>query len=223
MALKRLRLPGANFQISKGGSTKVAARAKRGDVKGKRSGRKGKARVEANLPEKSISSLSALGPEFTWKKLSSLPQARDDKPIPSTPRTHRTKKNLKNPAIQNFQFTTWPVTEKAFKTNPVLSRLYRTYDEMKMMGSADDVFKYAEPQMEEESLVYDKLPSIVQRIEIKNKLQMSLAPKRGGFIWPGNEPLKFKFTQLSQQLETLQKWFKKDSLSSGKISGKNRF
>ena len=214
MALKRIRLPGAYFKISKVDSTKVASRAKRGEAKGKRR----KARVEANLPEKSISSLSSLGPEFTWKKLSS--RASDDKPRRSTPQT---KKNLKNPALQNFQFTTWPVTEKAFKMNPVLSRLYRTYDEMKMMGSADDVFKYAEPQTEEESLVYDKLPSIVQRIEMKNKLQMSLAPKRGGFIWPGNEPLKFKFTQLSQQLETLQKWFKKDALSSGKLSGKNRF
>lgn len=93
---------------------------------------------------------------------------------------------------------------------------------MKMAGSADDVFKYAEPQMEEESLIYDKLPNIVQRIEMKNKLQISLAPTRGGFIWPGNEPLKFKFTQLSQQLQTLQKWFKKDSLPSGKPAGKNR-
>ena len=168
-----------------------------------------------NLPEKSISSLSSLGSEFTWKKLSSSRLSHDAKPITSKPQN---KKNLKN-----FQFTTWPVTEKALKMNPLLSRLYRTYDEMKRSGSADDVFKYAEPQMEEESLIYDKLPNIVQRIEMKNKLQTSLAPTRGGFIWPGNEPLKFKFTQLSQQLQTLQKWFKKDSLPSGKLSGKNRF
>ena len=215
MAIKGICLPGANFQISKVGSTKgkpkVASRrisrGKRGYTKGKRSSRE--ARVKVNLPEKSISSL---GSEFTWKKLSSL---RDAKPLMSRTLTSQNKKN--------FQFTTWPVTEKALKMNPLLSRLYRTYDEMKKAGSADDVFKYAEPQMEEESLIYDKLPNIVQRIEMKNKLQMSLAPKRGGFIWSGNEPLKFKFTQLSQQLQTLQKWFKKDSLSSGKLSGKNRF
>ena len=193
------------------GKQKVASRS---DRKGKRSGRA--ARVKANLPEKSISSL---GSEFKWKKLSQ-PRISLKSPILST---SQNKKNLKNLAIQNFQFTTWPVTEKALKMNPLLSRLYRTYDEMKMMGSADDVFKYVEPQMEEESLIYDKLPSIVQRIEMKNKLQMSLSPIRGGFIWPGNEPLKFKFTQLSQQLQTLQKWFKKDSLPSGKISGRNRF
>ena len=220
--------PGANFQISKAGSTKgkqkVASRSRateqRGDTNGstKRIASRRDGRVKANLPEKSISSLSSLGSEFTWKKLSSL---RDAKPI--MPIRLQNKKNLKNPVIKNFQFTTWPVTEKALKMNPLLSRLYRTYEEMKMMGSADDVFKYTEPQMEEESLIYDKLPNIVQRIERKNKLQMSLAPTRGGFIWPGNEPLKFKFTQLSQQLETLQKWFKKDSLPFRKLSGKNRF
>lgn len=199
------------------GKQKVASRSAR---KGKLSGRG--ARVKTNIPEKSISSL---GSEFTWKKLSQ-PRIRLKSPITSTSQktsTSQNKKKLKNLAIQNFQFTTWPVTEKAFKMNPLLSRLYRTYDEMKKMSSADDVFKYVEPQMEEESLIYNKLPSIVQRIEMKNKLQMSLSPTRGGFIWPGNEPLKFKFTQLSQQLQTLQKWFKKDSLPSGKISGKNRF
>lgn len=196
------------------GKPKVASRrisrGKRSYTKGKRSSRE--ARVKVNLPEKSEKSISSLGSEFKWKKLSSL---REAKPLMSRTLTSQNKKN--------FQFTTWPVTEKALKMNPLLSRLYRTYDEMKKAGSADDVFKYAEPQMEEESLIYDKLPNIVQRIEMKNKLQMSLAPIRGGFIWPGNESLKFKFTKLSQQLQTLQKWFNKDSLSSRKLSGKNRF
>ena len=109
----------------------------------------------------------------------------------------------KNSTIQNFKFTTWPVTEKALQKNPLLSRLFRTYDEMK--GSADDLYKYAEPLMEEESLIYDKLPSLVQRIEVKNKLQMSLAPTRGGFLWPGNVPFKFQFPQLSQYFQKLQK------------------
>ena len=115
-----------------------------------------------------------------------------------------------NRTIQNFKFTTWPVTEKALQTNPLLSRLFRTYDEMK--GSADDLYKYAEPLMEEESLIYDKLPSLVQRIEVKNKLQMSLAPTRGGFLWPGNVPFKFQFPQLSQYFQKLQKlgFFKVD-------------
>lgn len=106
--------------------------------------------------------------------------------------------------LQSFKFTTWPVTEKALQKNPILSRLFRTYDEMK--SSADDLYKYAEPLMEEESLIYDKLPSLVQRIEVKNKLQMSLAPTRGGFLWPGNEPLKFQFPPFAQYFQKLQKW-----------------
>ena len=112
-------------------------------------------------------------------------------------------KTFDNRTIQSFKFTTWPVTEKVLKTNPFLSRLFRTYDEMK--GSADDLYRYAEPLMEEEILIYDKLPSLVQRIEVKNKLQMSLAPTRGGFLWPGNEPFKFQFPQLSQYFQKLQK------------------
>lgn len=110
---------------------------------------------------------------------------------------------FENPTLQSFKFTTWPVTEKVLQRNPLFSRLFRTYNEMK--GSADDLYKYAEPLMEEESLIYDKLPSLVQRIEVKNKLQMSLAPTRGGFLWPGNEPFKFQFPQLSQYFQKLQK------------------
>ena len=235
------QIPGTNFQISKLGLGRVDSKKGKQKVPSSRrrvhklgrenaNGAKSKrsrgtfggreARGKINLSKKSIPSLSSLGPEFTWKKLA---PDRGSKPIMPITSPFQNKKNLKNLRIQNFQFTTWPVTEKALKMNPVLSRLYRTYDEMKMTGSADDVFKYAEPQMEEESLIYDRLPNIVQRIEMKNKLQMSLAPTRGGFIWPGNASLKFKFTQLSQQLQTLQKWFKKDSLPSGKLSRKNRF
>lgn len=111
-------------------------------------------------------------------------------------------RTAERPTIQSFKFTTWPVTEKAFQTNPLLSRLFRTYDEMK--GSAEDLYTYAEPLMEEESLIYDKLPSLVQRIEVKNKLQMSLAPRRGGFLWPGNESFKFPIPPLSQYFKKLQ-------------------
>ena len=121
---------------------------------------------------------------------------------PKSPQAGKAPVNRGN--IQSFKFTTWPVTEKALQRNPIWSRLFRTYDEMK--SSADDLYKYAEPLMEEESLIYDKLPSIVQRIEVKNKLQMSLAPTRGGFLWPGNEPLKFQFQTFTQYFQKLQKW-----------------
>lgn len=125
----------------------------------------------------------------------------------------RQKKNK-----QTFTFTTWPVTEEAIQKNPLLSRLYRVRSDIDMSlaqtptayGKGEDLFHYAEPIMdidiEEQGLdhyeeeqdkikeVYKTLPSIVQRIEYKNpeKLQLSLAPTRGGFIWPGNDQSKYK-------------------------------
>ena len=101
-------------------------------------------------------------------------------------------------------FTTWPVTEKALQKNSLLSRLFRTRTEM--TGTTDDLFKYTEPLMEEESVIYKKLPSIVQRIELKNKIQLSLAPTRGGFIWLGNEPLKYKFQFKFPFSEVFKNW-----------------
>ena len=138
------------------------------------------------------------------RKLPSLPESpkspQDSTLSADSPLTD----NHASANIQSFKFTTWPVTEKALQRNPILSRLFRTYDEMK--SSADDLYKYAEPLMEEESLIYDKLPSLVQRIEVKNKLQMSLAPTRGGFLWPGNEPLRLRLPPFAQYFQKLQKW-----------------
>nr|YP_009518879.1 hypothetical protein Ycf1 [Boodleopsis pusilla]AYC64798.1 hypothetical protein Ycf1 [Boodleopsis pusilla] len=90
-----------------------------------------------------------------------------------------------------FTFTTWPVAEKALKNQPAFSRFFSTYEEM--VNSAEDLFKYAEPGMEEDTIIYKKLPYIVRRIGFELKDQPYLAPKMGGFIWPGNEPLKYKF------------------------------
>lgn len=86
---------------------------------------------------------------------------------------------------KGIPFTTWPITE--FNNSAQL--MFRTREE------PEDLFKYAEPLMEEETVIYEKLPNIIQRVELKNpeKLQKSLAPTRGGFIWAGNQPLKFQF------------------------------
>ena len=135
---------------------------------------------------------------------SNLPESPKKSQAGKAPVNHLLGPRRGPATIKSFKFTTWPVTEKALQKNPILSRLFRTYDEMK--SSADDLYKYAEPLMEEESLIYDKLPSLVQRIEVKNKLQMSLAPIRGGFLWPGNEPLKFSFPPFAQYFQKLQKW-----------------
>nr|BBN51374.1 conserved hypothetical protein [Halimeda borneensis] len=116
--------------------------------------------------------------------------------------TRQTSPLLKNDKIA---FTTWPVTEEVLRNSPHLNRLFRTREETK--ESADDLFKYAEPLMEEDTIIYEKLPNIIQRVELKNteKLQTSLAPTRGGFIWAGNEPLKFQIFSKIQ----LPNWFPK--------------
>nr|AYC64051.1 hypothetical protein Ycf1 [Halimeda micronesica] len=108
--------------------------------------------------------------------------------------THQTSPLLKTEIAPNSQFfTTWPVSEDMLRNSQEFSRLFRTREDSS--PSTDDLFKYTEPLMEEETIIYEKLPNIIQRVELKNteKLQKSLAPTRGGFIWPGNEPLKFQF------------------------------
>ena len=117
---------------------------------------------------------------------------------------------------EDISFTTWPVTEEVLRNSPELSRLFRTREEiLQNFPSADDLFKYAEPLMEEDTVIYEKLPNIIQRVELKNteKLQTSLAPTRGGFIWAGNKPLKFKF-QFLENFEKISNWFSKTNTNT---------
>nr|YP_009472571.1 hypothetical protein [Chlorodesmis fastigiata]ARO74158.1 hypothetical protein [Chlorodesmis fastigiata] len=98
----------------------------------------------------------------------------------------------------DFTFTSWPVNEQALQTNLFFNRLFRTRDDLDLaVLEGEDLFKYAEPDMDEDGIIYDKLPSIVERVDLKNpdKVQTSLIPLRGGFVWPGNFPLKFKINE----------------------------
>nr|ARR28403.1 hypothetical chloroplast RF1 [Caulerpa okamurae] len=91
--------------------------------------------------------------------------------------------------IRPLFFNTWPVKKKYLEENPLFTRLYRVPEDME----TQNLFVYAEPLMEEEDIIYEKLPNIIERINLNHqtKLQTSLAPKRGGFFWPGNEPFQF--------------------------------
>nr|YP_009519185.1 hypothetical protein Ycf1 [Caulerpa verticillata]AYC65057.1 hypothetical protein Ycf1 [Caulerpa verticillata] len=83
-------------------------------------------------------------------------------------------------------FTTWPVSSVDAELFPLFSRLYRIPEDLE----SNNLFVYLEPDLEEEEIIYETLPSIVDRININNqtKLLHSLAPKRGGYIWPGEYP-----------------------------------
>nr|YP_009519599.1 hypothetical protein Ycf1 [Udotea argentea]AYC65539.1 hypothetical protein Ycf1 [Udotea argentea] len=104
------------------------------------------------------------------------------------------------------KFTTWPVDNKTLHANLSLSRLYTNINDSDLIHlDIDDLFKYAEPLMEEENIIYENLPTLVKKIELKNpeKMQNSLAPTRGGFLWPGNIPIKFKMKDKLREIAIL--------------------
>nr|YP_009519507.1 hypothetical protein Ycf1 [Rhipiliopsis peltata]AYC65439.1 hypothetical protein Ycf1 [Rhipiliopsis peltata] len=114
------------------------------------------------------------------------------------------KRNSKSKVLE---FTTWPVTKEALQKNPSLTRLYRTLDDE--IPSVDDVFKYTEPLMDEPIVIYETLPSLVQRLQLKSPERLSLvslAPKRGGFIWPAHTPSKY-LSQFEIPKNPISDWF----------------
>ena len=110
-----------------------------------------------------------------------------------------TENKAENDNDIDFTFTTWPVSNKdEFYTNLVLKRLYRNQGDLDFFNlEGEDLFKYLEPLTDEETIIYETLPSIVERVDLKNteKINTSLSPSRGGFVWPGNFPLKFKIKE----------------------------
>ena len=110
-------------------------------------------------------------------------------------KTQSVEKNQK-PNTMNFTFTTWPVSNRdEFYKNSTLSRLYRKRGDIDFSElEGEDLFEYVEPPLEDETIVYETLPNLVQRIDLKipEKRTTSLIPLRGGFVWPGNLPLKLK-------------------------------
>jgi len=108
-----------------------------------------------------------------------------------------------NTQYQTLKFITWPVLEKKLLKNNFFTRLF--CDRKEVIGIYDDLFKYSEPLMEEDNIIYKKLPTVIHRVEVKDKTQVSLIPRRGGFIWPGNEPLKIKIPlRLSVNLKKMK-------------------
>nr|YP_009514390.1 Ycf1 [Caulerpa lentillifera]AXG75880.1 Ycf1 [Caulerpa lentillifera] len=105
--------------------------------------------------------------------------------------TEYKRKSKVTEVIRPLFFNTWPVNKKTLEENPLFTRLYRVPENME----TQNLFVYMEPLMEEEDIIYEKLPNIIERINLnyQTKLSTSLSPKRGGFIWPGNQPLQFNF------------------------------
>nr|YP_009519410.1 hypothetical protein Ycf1 [Pseudocodium devriesii]AYC65347.1 hypothetical protein Ycf1 [Pseudocodium devriesii] len=147
----------------------------------------------SKLTEKPESELSVLSKKISLRRARKRKLSR--RVLPEGP-----KRNQLKP--KTFTFATWPVSTTEFQKNPFLKKLYTTAEDLELETATEtdtdlqDLFKYAEPRMDEDT-VYYSLPSLAERVELKNpeKLQTSLAPTtaRGGFVWPGHEPLKFQF------------------------------
>ena len=70
-----------------------------------------------------------------------------------------------------------------------------------------DIFEYAESEDYDIRVVYEALPSILKRVDVrdKEKEQVYLRPLRGGIIWPGNEPIKLKLKDVLEVIEKLRR------------------
>nr|AYC64519.1 hypothetical protein Ycf1 [Pseudoderbesia arbuscula] len=85
------------------------------------------------------------------------------------------------------QFTSWPLHSFVLETPDGLKGqfLFQKFNQSKS-ELQKDLFEYAEPGDYETHLIYDTLPSIVQRIDLRNKdkTNIKLKPTRSGFMWP---------------------------------------
>ena len=96
--------------------------------------------------------------------------------------------NLANLNNQNtINFTAWPLNKLLFETdvkNLNGKFLFQKFNQSQS-DLQKDLFEYAEPGDYETHLIYDTLPSIVQRIDLRNKdkTNVDLRPNRAGFLW----------------------------------------
>ena len=88
---------------------------------------------------------------------------------------------------KHLNFTAWPIDRFLFETNLQASPgkfLFQKFNQSQS-DLQKDLFEYAEPGDYETHLIYDTLPSIVQRIDLRNKdkTNVGLKPNRGSFVW----------------------------------------
>ena len=93
-----------------------------------------------------------------------------------------------------LHFLTWPLSEskiKELKHSPTqpFKLMFTSFDDPANINQRD-VFEYPDP--EELALVYETLPCIVKRVDVLEplKIRVKLQPLRGGWLWPGSEPLR---------------------------------
>lgn len=111
------------------------------------------------------------------------------------------KKSSRKSKSKNVRFITWPLSKtkiEKLKYNPEMSAtlMFSSYDDPANVLQRD-IFEYAEPEDNEIRLIYNTLPSILRRVDLrdKEKERIYLKPLRGGIIWRGGEAAKLKFKE----------------------------
>ncbi len=86
-----------------------------------------------------------------------------------------------------INFTTWPLNSWVFENSTadgagqfLFQKFHQSQSDLQR-----DLFEYAEPGDYETHLIYDTLPSIAKRIDLRNKdkINIQLKPNRGSFLW----------------------------------------
>ena len=110
----------------------------------------------------------------------------------------RSSNRFSNKKSSMITFVTWPLSRQKIeklKTKPKSPAIlmFSAFDDP---GNEQqlDIFEYAEPDDYDIRLIYQTLPSILRRVDVrdKEKEQVYIRPLRGGIIWPGNESAKLK-------------------------------
>lgn len=119
------------------------------------------------------------------------------------PNFNRKKINRK---AKNIRFITWPLSKakiETLKDNSKVSAtlMFSSYDDPANVLQRD-IFEYAEPEDYEIRLIYDTLPSLLRRVDLrdKEKAKIYLKPLRGGIMWRGGETTKLKFQEAQEIL-----------------------
>lgn len=126
----------------------------------------------------------------------------------------RSRINTKRKQIKNFEiskktkkrtkrirFLEWPLKKSKIEEiksdlNYDLNLNYSQYSEQTLQIQKD-LFEYTDVLDYDNKLVYETLPSFFKRLEVKDKDKslILLHPLKGGFTWPGNEPLNFELKE----------------------------
>lgn len=120
---------------------------------------------------------------------------------------NRATKNIKKMGYRmpkrskSIYFISWPLKKARIENiknfeNYHLNLSYSAYTDPSN-ELQKDIFEYSEIEESDIRLIYETLPSILKRVDLrdKDKSVILLHPLKGGLAWPGNEPLRLEIRE----------------------------